>query len=43
MHALNRIGSSENFIPIVDSLIDKRSNWITGQTFFIDGGLSNIK
>ena len=43
MHALNRIGSSENFIPIVDSLIDKRSNWITGQTFFIDGGLSNVK
>ncbi len=43
MHALDRIGNPENFIPIVDSLVDQRSNWITGQTFFVDGGLSNIK
>ncbi|MAV93382.1 MAG: oxidoreductase [Candidatus Marinimicrobia bacterium] len=43
MHALDRIGNPENFIPIIDSLVDQRSNWITGQTFFVDGGLSNIK
>lgn len=43
MHALNRIGNPENFIPLLDSLIDERSDWITGQTFFVDGGLSNIK
>ena len=43
LHGLNRIGSPENFIPIVNSLIDQRSDWITGQTIFVDGGLSNIK
>ena len=43
MHGLSRIGKPENFIPIIDSLIDSRSDWITGQTFCIDGGLSNIK
>jgi len=43
MHGLNRIGKPENFIPIVSSLIDKRSDWITGQTIHVDGGLSNVK
>ena len=43
LHGLNRIGKPENFIPIINSLIDYRSDWITGQTFFIDGGLSNVK
>ena len=43
MHGLKRIGTAQNFIPIINSLIDKRSDWITGQTFFIDGGLSNVK
>tara|TARA_B100001113_G_scaffold232462_1_gene190978 strand:+ start:174 stop:902 length:729 start_codon:yes stop_codon:yes gene_type:complete len=43
IHGLNRIGKPENFIPIIKSLIDKRSDWITGQTIAIDGGLSNVK
>ena len=43
MHGLNRIGKPENFIPIIDSLLDRRSDWITGQTIFVDGGLSNVK
>ena len=43
LHGLNRIGSPDNFIPIIESLIDTRSDWITGQTFSIDGGLSNVK
>jgi len=43
LHALNRIGKPENFVPLIDSLIDQRSDWITGQTFNIDGGLSNVK
>ena len=43
IHGLNRIGTPQNLIPIISSLIDERSNWITGQTFKIDGGLSNIK
>ena len=43
LHVLNRIGNGDNFIPIVNSLIDERSDWITGQTLFVDGGLSNLK
>ena len=43
MHGLNRIGKPKNFIPIIDSLLDQRSDWITGQTIFVDGGLSNVK
>ncbi len=43
LHGLNRIGEPKNFIPIINTLIDNRSDWITGQTFFIDGGLSNAK
>ena len=43
LHGLNRIGYPENFIPFINSLIDTRSNWITGQTFTIDGGLSTVK
>ena len=43
MHGLNRIGKPENFVPIVESLLNEKSDWITGQTIFVDGGLSNIK
>ena len=43
LHGLKRAGKPENFVPIVSSLIDKRSDWITGQTICVDGGLSNIK
>ena len=43
LHGLNKIGKPENFIPIVKALIDKKSDWISGQTFLIDGGLSNLK
>jgi len=43
LHGLGRIGKPENFIPIINSLVDKRSDWITGQTIFVDGGLSNVK
>lgn len=43
LHGLNRAGSPSNFVPIVSSLIDPDSDWITGQTIFVDGGLSNVK
>ena len=43
LHGLDRIGKPENFIPIIKSLIDPRSDWITGQTIHVDGGLSNVK
>tara|TARA_B100000614_G_scaffold31106_2_gene24060 strand:+ start:7404 stop:8153 length:750 start_codon:yes stop_codon:yes gene_type:complete len=43
LHGLKRIGNPENFIPIVEALIDNKSDWITGQTISVDGGLSNVK
>ena len=43
LHGLKRVGKPENFTPIVKSLIDVKSDWITGQTISVDGGLSNIK
>ena len=43
LHGLKRIGKPENFIPIVRSIIHKQSDWITGQTICVDGGLSNVK
>ena len=43
LHGLKRIGKPKNFIPIVRSVIDKDSDWITGQTICVDGGLSNVK
>ena len=43
LHALGRIGKPENFIPIVQCLLDPNSDWITGQNFNVDGGLSNLK
>ena len=43
LHGLNRIGKPDNFVPMVTSLIDPKSDWITGQTIAIDGGLSNVK
>tara|TARA_B100002051_G_scaffold92872_1_gene88755 strand:+ start:872 stop:1606 length:735 start_codon:yes stop_codon:yes gene_type:complete len=43
LHGLNRAGKVLNFIPIVDSLVNPDSDWITGQTICVDGGLSNVK
>ena len=43
LHGLNRAGKALNFVPIVDSLINPDSDWITGQTICVDGGLSNVK
>ena len=43
LHALKRIGSPNNFIPIINCLLEQDSDWITGQNFKVDGGLSNLK
>lgn len=43
LHALGRIGKPNNFIPIIKCLLDVDSDWITGQNFKVDGGLSNLK
>ena len=42
-HPLQRIGQPEDIANMVDFLLSKKSSWITGQTFHIDGGMSAIK
>ncbi|MAJ44901.1 MAG: hypothetical protein CMF96_09200 [Candidatus Marinimicrobia bacterium] len=43
LHPLNRIGQPKNIVPAVKWLLDKDSDWITGKSIRIDGGLSNLK
>ena len=41
-HPLNRVGSVSDISSMVNFLISDDSNWITGQDFSVDGGLSTI-
>ena len=43
MHALNRIGEPKDISNMIIYLLDKENNWITGQDFIVDGGLSSTK
>ena len=43
MHPLERIGTPQDLIKMIELLIDKENNWITGNVFPIDGGISKIK
>ena len=43
MHPLGRIGKPQDLIKMIELLIDKENNWITGNVFTIDGGISKIK
>ena len=43
MHALGRIGKPKNISDMIRFLINPEHNWITGQNFIIDGGLSSTK
>ena len=43
MHPLGRIGTPQDLIKMIELLIDKENNWITGNVFPIDGGISKIK
>jgi 3-oxoacyl-[acyl-carrier protein] reductase len=43
MHALGRIGKPQDIARAICFLLDKDNDWITGQVFAIDGGLSNIR
>ena len=40
---MKQIGSAEQIANSVNFLLDAHSNWITGQTFPVDGGMSNLK
>ena len=43
MHILNRIGKPKDISNMIEFLINPNNNWITGQTFRVDGGLSSTK
>ncbi len=43
LHGLNRLGKPMDIASLVLWLLSPDNNWITGETFHIDGGLSTIK
>ncbi len=43
MHALGRIGRPEDIASAMAWLLDPENNWITGQIFGVDGGLSSVR
>ena len=43
MHPIPKIGTYNDILPVVRLLLSDESEWITGQTISIDGGLSKIK
>jgi len=44
MHALGRLGTPNDVAEAIDWLLDNsRSNWVTGQTIGVDGGLGTIR
>lgn len=43
MHALARIGSPEDIARAIVFLLNPENNWITGQVFVVDGGLSKVR
>ena len=43
MHPLGRIGTPRDIINMIGLLLDEENNWITGNVFHIDGGISKIK
>jgi 3-oxoacyl-[acyl-carrier protein] reductase len=42
-HPLKKIGDVNDIANMVSFLIDDKSQWITGQTLKVDGGISNLK
>jgi NAD(P)-dependent dehydrogenase (short-subunit alcohol dehydrogenase family) len=42
MHALGRIGKPEDVASMLAWLVDPANDWVTGQVFGVDGGLSSI-
>ena len=43
MHALGRIGKPSHISNMIKFLIKSENDWITGQNFVVDGGLSSTK
>jgi 3-oxoacyl-[acyl-carrier protein] reductase len=42
MHALRRLGTTEEIAAAVTFLLDLNNSWITGQVLAVDGGLSTL-
>ncbi|MEM0983274.1 MAG: SDR family oxidoreductase [Planctomycetota bacterium] len=43
LHPLGRLGKPDDVAPIIDWLLSDASDWVTGQTIGVDGGLATIK
>jgi len=43
MHALGRLGKPEDVARAIVFLLDPANDWITGQVFAVDGGLSRVR
>ena len=43
LHALGRLGEPSDIARMLVFLLDESNNWITGETFRVDGGLSTTK
>jgi NAD(P)-dependent dehydrogenase (short-subunit alcohol dehydrogenase family) len=43
MHALGRIGDPKDIARAIVFLLNPENNWITGQVFPVDGGLSRVR
>jgi len=42
-HPLKRIGTANDIASMAAFLLSSESSWITGQVFYVDGGMSSIK
>lgn len=42
MHALGCLGETHHIANMIEFLLNPENNWITGQTFAVDGGLSRV-
>ena len=43
MHIRGRIGKTKDISNMIQFLLNPENDWITGQTFIVDGGLSSTK
>jgi len=42
-HPLKKTGTPENIADMAEFLLSKKANWISGQIFHVDGGMSSLK
>lgn len=43
MHGLDRVGQPQDIASMIAWLLHPQNDWITGQVFHVDGGLSSLK